>query len=404
MNSVDLINYQHEFVTANDPNLAFTGAVATGKTQAIAYFILRMISEYPETTGLLVSNTTSQLINSTLASLTGVLDELEIPYTTSLGVKKQIIIAGRKILLYSLERPDLIRGVTVGYIVGDELSMNKSKYAYDVIKTRLRCNKGPLFFRACTTKNGFNWFYDLYASPTKTNNFRVIEAQTRDNPFLPKQFLEDLLDDYGSAEAPMYRQEVLNEYVSLTEGAVYYSFDRDRHVKDVKLDKNKHVYIGVDFNIDILNAIYVQYSNDIFYVSGELHMEESGANTFLLADELNKAMYECPYRSLVPDSTGKARKSSSSKSDHQILKDAGFKLEQTHNPLIRDRQNTLNRVMHQDRIIFDPSCKHLIKEIETLANRDDEGRTAHISVALGYVIWKLDPLKKIQRKSKSYAL
>lgn len=404
MNNLDLLPYQHDFVTANDPNLAFIAGVATGKTEGIAFFILRMIAEYPDTDGLLVSNTNSQLINSTLSSLTSVLDRLNIPYQTSLGVRKHIVILGRKILLYSLEKPDTIRGITVGWIVADELAINKSKYAYDVIKTRMRCPKGPLFFRACTTKNGYNWFYDLYASPTRKNNFRVIEAQTKENIFLPPQFLDDLLDDYGSVDSPMYKQEVLNEYVNLTEGSVYYSFDRDSHVKKVKLDKKKHIYLGVDFNIDMLNAIYVQYSNNIFYVSGELHHEESGANTFLLADKLIEDLFDCPYRSVVPDSTGKARKSSSVKSDHQILADAGFKMEHTLNPAIRDRQNSVNRAFAQGRIVIDPSCKFLIKELETLASREKEGEKSHIAVGFGYVVWLLDPLRKKNQKSRSYNL
>lgn len=403
-NSLKLLPYQYDFVTNNSPNLAFIGAVATGKTEAIAFFILRMISEYPKTIGLLVSNTNSQLINSTLSSLTGVLDRLGIEYSTSLGVKKSITILGRKVLLYSLEKVDSIRGITVGWIVADELAFAKDKYCYDVIKTRMRCPKGPLFFRACSTKNGYNWFYDLYSSPTKTNNFQVIEAKTAQNTFLPKQFLEDLLEDYGSTDNPMYRQEVLNEYVNLTSGAVYYSFNRDKHVKDLIGDPRKHVYIGVDFNIDVLNAVFVQYINNTFYVVGSLHFKEEGANTFLLAEKLQEELKDYVFRSVIPDSTGRSRKTSSAKSDHEILRDAGFRVSYVTNPRIRDRQNAVNRCFYKDKLFIDSSCKELIRELETLSARDKEGSVAHISVALGYVINKLDPLRKPQTKSRSYSL
>ena len=123
---------------------------------------------------------------------------------------------------------------------------------------------------------------------------------------------------------------------------------------------------------------------------------ESDANTFTLASRLQKELFHFPYRSIIPDSTGKARKTSSQKSDHQILKDAGFTLDVTTNPPIRDRQNALNRMFNLKKIVIDPSCTNLIKELETLASRDKEGEVAHISVALGYVIHKLFPV--VQRK------
>lgn len=404
MTDVDLLPQQYDMLTSQEPNVAFIGAVGTGKTLTLAYTLIAYIALYPKAKCMVVANTVSQLLNSTLSVIIEVLDELNIPHKTSLGVRKTITINGSTVYLYSLEKPDTIKGIEVSLILGDEFFLGKSKYAYDVIKTRLRGKHGPLYFRAFTTKNGFNWGYDLYASPTKTNNFKTIEMQTHDNPFLPDQFLEDLLDDYGSVEAPMYKQEVLNEYVNLTAGAVYYSFDRDVHVKPVKLDKTRHVYIGIDFNISVLNAVYVQYYDNTFYVTSELHHEENGANTFLLAEKLTEDLFDCPYRSVIPDSTGKARKTSSAKSDHQILRDAGFQIEPTHNPLIRDRQNAVNRAFHQGRIVIDPSATQLIKELETLASRDEEGKVVDISVAFGYVIWKLDPLRKPQSRSRSYVL
>lgn len=234
----------------------------------------------------------------------------------------------------------------------------------------------------------------MYSSPTKENDYEVIEAQTGDNPHLPSQYLDDLLEDYGSTDAPMYKQEVLNEYVNLTSGSVYWSFDRAVNVAPAPMIKQAHTYVGVDFNIDQMSAIFVQPRGDTLYVCKEISLTERDANTFMLAERLQKELYEYPYRSIIPDSTGKARKTSSQKSDHQILRDAGFSLEVTTNPPIRDRQNAVNRLFNLKKIIIDPSCTSLIKELETLASRDNEGSTVHISVALGYVVNKLAPVKR----------
>ena len=392
----DLLPYQFSFVASDHHNVALVAGVGTGKTHALAYFVLRMVGQYPNTKGMIVANTHSQLMNATLSPLFAICDDLGIPYSTSYGTKR-IKILNTTIYVYSLEKYDNIRGIEVGWIGADEFALGKDRKAYDVIKTRLRDKRGPLYFRAITTKNGFNWFYDMYASPTKENDYKVIEAETKDNPFLPGQYLNDLLEDYGSAEAPMYRQEVLNDYVNMTSGSVYWSFDRDKHVKPVKLDSSLHTYAGVDFNIDNMNAVYCQMRGDTLYITGEVNLDETDANTFSLSDRMQRDLFEFPYRSIVPDSTGKARKTSSQKSDHQILKDAGFRLENVVNPPIRDRQNALNKLFSTGKIVIDPSCTNLIKELETLASRDKEGDKAHVSVALGYVAHKLKPVVSIRK-------
>ena len=401
MKEIDLLPYQYDWVSSNDPNVALVAGVGTGKTHAGAMFVLRMISEYPNTKGMIVANTYSQLMNATLEPLIELLDDLGVPYTTSLGAKKKITIMGTTVYLYSLENYKNIRGIEVGWIWADEFFLNRSADAYNDIITRMRDKNGPQLFRATSTKNGFNWAYDLYSAPDKTTTYKIIEATSDQNPFIHPKFIADMLELYGSQEAPMFRQEVLNEYVNLTDGCVYYGFDRSKHVKPATMEPDDHVWVGVDFNIDNMNAVYCIYKENILYVTRALHLTAANANTFSLAGHLQKDLFEYPNRSIVPDSTGKARKTSSQKSDHQILRDAGFNLKVTHNPPIRDRQNAVNRMLNQNRIVIDPSCKTLIRELETLASRDEEGKTSHIAVALGYVIWMLDPLKK-RGRSRSF--
>jgi phage terminase large subunit len=392
---IDLLPYQYEFVSSDHHNLALLAGVGTGKTHALACFVLRMVGQYPKANGMIVANTHGQLLNATLTPLFRMCEDNNIPYSTAYG-SKRITIMDTTIYVYSLEKYDNIRGIEVGWIAADEFFLGKDRKAYDVIKTRLRDKNGPLYFRAISTKNGFNWGYDMYSSPTKENDYKVIQAQTSDNPFLPEQYIDDLLEDYGSADAPMYRQEVLNEYVNLTAGSVYWSFDRKAIVQPTQMLPEAHTHVGVDFNIDQMSAVLCQMRGDTLYVCKEISLTEANSNTFTLASTLQKELFHFPYRTIVPDSTGKARKTSSQKSDHQILKDAGFTLDVTTNPPIRDRQNAVNRLFNTKKIVIDPSCGNLIKELETLAARDKEGDKVHLSVALGYVVHKLAPI--VQRK------
>ncbi len=158
MDNIELLSYQYDFIHSEDPNLVLIAGVGTGKTRAIAYYILKRISQYPDSNILVVANTYSQLINSTLEPLFAVLDELGIPYKPSLA-KHRLTIFNTTVFAYSLEKYDNIRGIEVGTIIADEFFLFKNDMAYKTIKTRLRDPNVPLQFRGCTTKNGFNWGY-----------------------------------------------------------------------------------------------------------------------------------------------------------------------------------------------------------------------------------------------------
>ena len=114
-----------------------------------------------------------------------------------------------------------------------------------------------------------------------------------------------------------------------------------------------------------------------------------------MCDYLKKKGY---YGTVIPDSTGKNRKTSS-KSDHLILKDNGFTVMSTLNPFVTDRVNNINRLFTADRIIIDPKCKKLIGDLEKVAWKNEkldqktDTMLTHISDALGYGAWKLFPIR-----------
>ncbi len=145
-------------------------------------------------------------------------------------------------------------------------------------------------------------------------------------------------------------------------------------------------------------------SRFFYYIKQEKILDHYGANTDNAASQIVSDLRDYNKR-VVPDSTARSRstKSSSGLSDIEILKSYGLNVVDTRNPLIRDRQNTLNILFKKNRITIDPSCRTLIKELETLSSRDDEGKVAHVSVAAGYVAWKFDPLIT-RRQTKSRML
>ncbi|MCB0419926.1 MAG: hypothetical protein KDD61_02970, partial [Bdellovibrionales bacterium] len=102
--------------------------------------------------------------------------------------------------------------------------------------------------------------------------------------------------------------------------------------------------------------------------------------------------------------TGRNRKTSG-KSDHQILKDNGFNVLPTHNPFVTDRVNNVNRLLTENRLRINPKCRKLINDLEKVSWKDNQldkksdPELTHISDALGYFLYKLEPMseKRVQR-------
>jgi hypothetical protein len=357
-----------------------------------------MVAGFPKTKGLIVANTYTQLLNATIPALTSLLTELNIKYKLVMsGPKKHITILGTTCFLYSLEKYDNIRGIEVGWIAGDEIAYS-CREAVDVIFGRLRDKTGPLLARFVTSPKGFNFFYDFCQS----DNVTTFTGRTKDNIYLPESYYKQLVELYGGEDSPLAKQELFGEYVNLTSGQVYFSFKREDHVKPTALDKTLPVYVAIDFNVGNMSLVYMQYHKGMFKVARAIKLTDANSNTFSAGHRIRQDLegYEVL---VVPDSTGKARttKSSSAKSDIQILKDYSLRVLETLNPRIKDRQNTVNVAFIKDQIQIDPSCKELITELETLSHDDTEGDKVHLSVAMGYVLWKLNPLKPPQQPSKT---
>jgi hypothetical protein len=393
---IDLLRHQSEFLQSNSKKVFLLGGIGSGKSFTAPHFILRMMYEYPKCPGLLTANTYTQLMNATIETIKQEFDELGVPYECVLsGSQKRLELYNTKIFLYSLEAYDNMRGPNVGWWFSDETAFAK-KEAVQVARGRLRDRRGPLFERHSSSPNGFNWAYDEFENMDahrKTDRHHLVRAKTKDNVFLPEEYYESLLEDYGGESNPLAKQELGGEFVNMQAGAVYWAFDRGKHVLDVRPNKDYPVYVGQDFNIDNMCAPYVQRINGDYIIFDEMVLSQYGANTENAAVTIKKELKEYNI-AIIPDSTATARKTSAPAglSDIEILRTHGLRVLNTRNPIIRDRQNTLNMLFKKNKIKISPKCKTLIKELETLSARDKEGDCAHVSVGLGYIAWHFDPL------------
>lgn len=215
----------------------------------------------------------------------------------------------------------------------------------------------------------------------------------------PSDNIENIDPDYLAMLDSMPEKErrrfLLGEFNDESNGQVYYAFSRDRHIK-ANTRKPGTLFSAHDFNVAHMTAVIFQYYDNKFWIQDEVFLENS--DTFKMADELRKRGYAGAR--VIPDSTGRNRKTSG-QSDFDILKQAGFTIESTHNPFVMDRVNNVNRLFTSDSIVIDPKCKKLINDLEKVVwknNQLDQSgankHLTHISDCLGYGAWKLDPFNK----------
>lgn len=401
-----MLKGQYKLLQSKAKVVLLLAGIGYGKSYTLAHYVLNMVVHYPKSKGLIVANTYTQLQNATLPAITGLLTELNIPFTLTMsGAKKALIIGQTTIFIYSLDTYENIRGIEVGWITGDEVCFAK-KEAIDVIAGRLRDKNGPLYMRFFSSPNGFNWAYDMFEGKdgiNKTDTYELIRGKTKENIHLPNGYYDYLLESYGGESSALSRQELFGEFTNLNAGSIYWAFNREKQVRPVTINPTYPIYVGQDFNIGLMANCYVQYINGVFYVIKETILKDNSANTFDAAASIVNDLG--PYhKHVIPDSTGSARKTSSTLSDHQIMRNAGLNVMETTNPLIRDRQNCLNLALSKDKLVIDPSCVTIIKELESLSQREKEGSVSHVAVALGYVVWKLNPLVQPRKANRTIQL
>jgi len=378
---------QADALQSTAKNILVTGGLGAGKTAIGVHFVLKMVTEYPNARGLICANTYKQLNNATLTALESELISLGLrPNIDYTRIEGKFTIYGTDILTYSLENYLTLSGTEFGWAWVDEAAFAREE-AYRTVKERVRQKEGPCQTLLTTTTNGFNWLYDRYVTKADANHV-THKLRTQDNHFLPEDYYSDLVEQYGGETTPLARQQLFGEFVNLTSGQVYTYFDEQKHLRPVSRSGSK-LYIGLDFNIGNMNAVVCEADASGIKVIDEITLK-GNSGTHEMALEL-KIRYGTHNLEIIPDATGKARKTSSNTTDHNILKQHGFTLNTLNrNPFIADRQQELNHCFLQNRIEIHPKCKSLISELHKLTHEEDEGKVVHLSPALGYVVYRLN--------------
>ena len=198
---------QHDFLTCADRYSVYIGGRGAGKTFAGA--LKAGIEAQKGTTGLVIAPTYTMLKDSTFATIVKVLGETIADYNRSdmrITLRNGSIILGR-----SADNPDRLRGLNAAWLWMDE-ARDMTRDTWLIAIATLREGSGRAWIT--TTPHGFDWIYDTFVTG---NAGAIFRARMADNPYLPKEFVENMQREYGDSGA-FAAQELSGEFVTLGGG------------------------------------------------------------------------------------------------------------------------------------------------------------------------------------------
>jgi predicted phage terminase large subunit-like protein len=176
---------------------AFVGGIGSGKSWAGSYDMIRRAKR--DRLYCVVAPTYSMLSDATFRSFLLVAESLGIVGMDD--VKRSAppairLTTGAEILFRSAENPDRLRGPNLSGVWMDEASLMHND-AFNVLIGRLREGGEQGWLTATFTPKGkLHWTYETFASGRPGT--ALFRARTRDNPFLPPVFHENVRSQYTS--------------------------------------------------------------------------------------------------------------------------------------------------------------------------------------------------------------
>jgi len=394
VNIKNYLPHQKEFATSKERYTAIVGGYRSGKTRAIIYKYIHLSVKRKGKVKLLIIAPTYRLLRDVdLPLFTEYFDEKGINYKlikSDLKIKVNDYVCG-EIIFRSGDNPQKIVGFEVTDFIIDEFDIIRKADQKDLwVKALARISGSKNGTGSIvTTPEGYKHTYELFV---EKKIGKLIKAKTTDNHYLPEDYIQSLFDNYDSQ---LIEQYINGEFVNINNQPAYYEFNREYIIDNYKPQKNE-ILVGIDFNVDPLTAVISEQIQDELIIFDEFYLRNS--NTFRLVEVL-KEKYPNKTITAFPDMTGKARKTSASLSDIQILQKAGIKIQGIRNPRVKNRIAGVNNAFDKNKIRITKNCKYLIRDLEQVGI-DNYGEIdkssqdlSHISDAFGYLVFRKYPLK-----------
>lgn len=200
------------------PYSAYIGGFGSGKTHCLVLQILRESSR--PSLGLVGAPTYRMLADTTQRKFF----ELCPPSWIQVFVKSEnrvVLTNGTEILFRSLEAPEKLRNLGLSWFALDEIGDCELE-TYRMLQGRLRLPESSLHGCCVGNPQGpAHWTYTYFVE-NQNPSYRLVQAASYENTFLPKQYLHEMETSFGKGSL-YYKRFVLGLFVA-SEGAIWPNF------------------------------------------------------------------------------------------------------------------------------------------------------------------------------------
>jgi hypothetical protein len=397
---------QEEFHKCESVFKGFSGPVGSGKSKALCHEALRLSRDNQGRMGLLGAPTFPMLRSATQSALFEILHEKNVPYEFNKSENLLTLTqwADSKILFRPVEEFERLRGTNLAWFGIDELTYTPED-AWLRLEARLR---DPVATRKCGfgvwTPKGFDWVYYKFVAETRHKSYVTIFAKPMENEYIDAEYYERLKNSY---DENFYRQEVLGEYLPVSSGLVYSSFNRADHLVPAALDSQAELLWSLDINVNPMCSVVAQRVGNMLKVLDEIVLNHASTE-----DACKEFLRRYPRHQvgliIYGDASARHQQTSSGWSDYDVLKreinghwtsPRDYRIP-TSNPIVRDRINLTNAKLRSAagdvELVVHPKCKELIMDFEQVVykegtnsiDKDKDKNRTHLSDALGYLLWQ----------------
>jgi len=354
---------QMRFLASEARHVGYSGAFATGKSRGLCLKLLSRATVPGSREGL-CRKTFNSLKKSTLKTLLE--PEGELPpvlpmgsYTHNKGEAEIRIHGGGTIMYFGLDDPGKIASMNLSGVGIDEV-VECSEDDYRMLDGRVRMTVPGLIrqlYSACNPGPPSHWFAERFGlapgTDTPWDNHEVIHTKTTDNPCLPQDYIDSLMDLTGV----YFERYVMGRWVG-SDGVVYDNWLRDTHVKTRALTPSR-VILGVDDGFtNPFSVLRVELDGD-----GRAHVSAMVYQSGLQRSEKIEAVKSLAdgHEAVICDP--------SAAEFIQALRDEGIHAIGGDNSVLdgigRVRQRLEVKDDGRPRLTVDPECADLIREFET---------------------------------------
>lgn len=340
LNLSKLHENQKKFITSKYLHSGIVGGYQSGKSTVATIKALLHLMRYPGIPIAYYLPVFRLFDDMLIPKLDDLSERIGMPYKHN-QQKGKIVTPYGEIWLRSMDTPDSIVSYSVGYSIVDEVDLvhpNKRIKAMQRISSRNSYKKDTANqIDFVSTPEGFAYMYNFFVKKHNENKL-LLNLKTIDNEDnLAEGYIQGLREQYTEDQLKAY---LSGEFVNLTSGTVYYSFDRKENHSDRTATEYDDLHIGIDFNIGNMSAV-IHVIDELPVAVDEI---TKAYDTQQLAQLINER-YPNNNIFCYPDSSGKNRSTNSDITDLQILESAGFTVKaKNKNPLIMDRVKNANRM------------------------------------------------------------